>query len=68
MPIIRVTLAAGRGREQKSDLARDITQVVMKNCKVDAVNINILFEEVELEHWLLGSDTITETTGNSDES
>lgn len=61
-------MAAGRSREQKSALAKDITQAVIRHCGADAANINILFEDVELDHWLVGSDTIVEQMDNNGES
>ena len=60
MPIVRVTMAAGRSKEQKTALARDITEALMRRCGADASNVNILFEDVELDHWLVGSDVISE--------
>lgn len=60
MPIVRVTMAAGRNKEQKSALARDITEALMRRCGADASNVNILFEDVELDDWLVGSDAISE--------
>jgi phenylpyruvate tautomerase PptA (4-oxalocrotonate tautomerase family) len=41
-------------------LARDITEALMCRCGADASNVNILFEGVELDHWLVGSDAISE--------
>ena len=67
MPIVRVTMGAGRTPEQKSALARDITHALMRHCAADAANINILFEDVELDHWLVGSDAIAEPKDGSGE-
>lgn len=60
MPIVRITIGAGRSPEQKSALARDITHALIRQCGADAANINILFEDVELDHWLVGSDAIAD--------
>lgn len=67
MPIVRVTMAAGRTQKQKSALARDITDALMRQCGADAANINILFEDVELDQWLVGSDAIAERENTGDE-
>ena len=47
-PGLRYT--AGRSKEQKSALARDIAEALMRRCGVDASNVNVLFEDVELDH------------------
>ena len=49
MPIVRVTMGAGRTPEQKSAVARDITKALLRHCGAEAANINILFEDVELD-------------------
>lgn len=58
MPIVHVKMAAGRTQSQKTALARDITDALMRRCDAAPENINILFEDVPLEHWLTGSDAI----------
>ena len=54
MPIVRITLAIGRSNEQKSAVAKDITQALMLCCGAPAEGVNILFEEVEFENILKG--------------
>ncbi|MGI9511904.1 MAG: tautomerase family protein [Anderseniella sp.] len=68
MPIVRITLAAGRSSEQKSALAKDFSQALMFHCGAPAEGINILFEDVELEQWIVGSDAIDEPASDKDGS
>ena len=64
MPIVHITLAAGRSNEKKSALAKDITHALMLHCNAPAEGINILFEDVEHDQWIVGSDIIDESVGN----
>lgn len=64
MPIVRITLATGRSNEQKSAVAKDITQALMLHCGAPAEGVNILFEDVELDNWIVGSDAIDEPASN----
>jgi 4-oxalocrotonate tautomerase family enzyme len=68
MPIVRVTMLAGRSREQKSALAKDVTHALVHRCGADAACVNILFEDVELDHWIAGSDAIAQSEGSEGQS
>lgn len=37
----------------------------MRHCGAGAANVNILFEDLEMDHWLVGSDTIAEPVRSS---
>lgn len=60
MPIVRVTMAAGRTNEQKAALARDITASLAERCNADPSHIYVLFEDVPPDEWMVGGETITE--------
>lgn len=68
MPIVHIKMAVGRTQSQKTALARDITEALMRQCDAAPENINILFEDVPLEHWLTGSDAIAKPTDSADDS
>lgn len=60
MPIVRVTLAAGRTAAQKQALAREITDSLVRHCGGHAEHVYVLFEDVDPDAWLVGGETITE--------
>ena len=59
-------MAAGRSKGQKPAFVRDFTAALMRQCGAETANVNILFEDVELDHclsaatWSLG-ETATPT-------
>ncbi len=54
VPIIRVSMWAGRTREQKAALARELTDVMVRVGKTTAEATTIIFEEVEKSDWASG--------------
>ena len=68
MPIVRVTMGAGRTPEQKMAVARDLTEALMRHCGAEAANINILFEDVELDQWIVGNDAVDWSKDDPDKS
>ena len=60
MPIVRVTLAEGRSKAQKTALAREITESVVRHCGGHAAHVYVLFDDVAPDEWLGGGETITE--------
>lgn len=60
-PIVRVALGEGRSQEQKRAVAKEITEALMRHCGAEPAAINIIFEDVPLDQWLLGTDTVTKT-------
>jgi len=51
MPILRISLWAGRTKEQKAELAKALTDTVVKVAKVPAGAVTIMFEELPKENW-----------------
>ena len=60
MPIVRVTMAAGRTAEQKQDAAREITETIARCCNAHAEHVYVYFEDVSPDEWTVGGVTITE--------
>ena len=61
MPIVKVTFAKGPSNEQKSQLIRDITTVIIDRLGVPEASVNVLLTEVEPVDWGIGGiglDTI----------
>ncbi len=60
MPIVRVTLAAGRSQAQKQKAAEAITKVLVEDLAAHAEHVYVLFEDVDPDDWTVGGVTITE--------
>ncbi len=54
MPIVRVELWPGRTREQKAELAKAITDAIVRIAKTTPEATTILFYDVERENWAQG--------------
>ena len=51
MPIIRVSLWSGRTKEIKAELAKALTDTMVKVAEVPADAVTIMFEELPKENW-----------------
>ena len=51
MPLLRVSMWSGRTKEQRSDLAKALTDTMVQVAKVPAQAVTILFEELPKENW-----------------
>lgn len=51
MPIVRVSLWSGRTKEQKAELAKSLTDTMVKVAKVPAEAVTVIFEEYPKENW-----------------
>ncbi len=51
MPIIRVSMWKGRTHEQKAELAKALTEVMVRVAKTNPEATTILFEEIDKENW-----------------
>ncbi|MFH1568773.1 MAG: tautomerase family protein [Gemmatimonadota bacterium] len=60
MPVLRVSLWSGRTREQKADLARELTETMVRVAGVPAQAVIIQFEELPKENWATGGRLHTE--------
>ena len=60
MPILRVSLWAGRTKEKKAELAKALTDTMVKVAKVPPEAVTIMFEELPKENWATGGTLHTE--------
>ena len=51
MPTVHVELFPGRTHEQKAELAKAITDVVVRIAKAAPEGTEVIFTEVPKEHW-----------------
>lgn len=63
MPILRVSLWSGRTREQKAELAKALTEVMVQVAKVPPEAVTIQFEDLPKENWAAGGKLHTELFG-----
>lgn len=54
MPIVRVEMWPGRTKEQKAELAKAITDAIVKIVKAPPEATTIVFEDVAKENWAIG--------------
>ncbi|MFQ6136711.1 MAG: 4-oxalocrotonate tautomerase family protein [Candidatus Hydrothermarchaeales archaeon] len=53
MPFVKVMMWKGRTKEQKADLARAITEAVVKIAKTTPEHTTVVFEDVPKENWAI---------------
>ena len=54
MPVVQVSLLAGRSTEQKSAMADEITETVHKHSGAPKDVITVIFQDVETDSWAAG--------------
>jgi 4-oxalocrotonate tautomerase len=51
MPVVRVSWFEGKDHEQKSAVAAEITESIVRNTGTDANYIYVIFEDVKASDW-----------------
>ena len=54
MPVVRVSWFEGKTHEQKSKVAAEITDTIVRNTGTDPKYIYVIFEDVKPEDWAGG--------------
>jgi len=54
MPIVRVSMHSGRTAAQKAELARAITEAIVKIARTTPEATTVIFEDVPKENWATG--------------
>ena len=60
MPILRVSMWAGRGKEQKQALAKALTDTMVAVGKMSPEAVIIQFEDLPKENWATGGQLHSE--------
>ena len=63
MPLIEITLAAGREPGRLRDLLAEVHAAVQRSLQVPGSSIRVILREVPPEHWLSGGVTLAEKNG-----
>jgi 4-oxalocrotonate tautomerase len=54
MPMIRVTLNAGRTVQQKREFAEAVTEAFTRICGSTRQAVQVVYEDIERENWVTG--------------
>jgi len=54
MPVIRVTLNAGRSAKQKREFAEAVTEAFVRICGSTRAAVNVVYEDITPENWVTG--------------
>jgi len=60
MPLVQVTLGAGRTPEQLRALISALTEAVTRSIGAPTANVRVILTEVPLTHWAAGDVTLAE--------
>jgi 4-oxalocrotonate tautomerase len=60
MPLVEVTIGAGRSAEQIRTLMREVHHAVLRTVDTAPQHIRVIVREVPRAHWATGDVTLTE--------
>jgi 4-oxalocrotonate tautomerase len=60
MPVIRIAMYAGRTKEQKAEIAKAITEVMVRIGKTRPEANMIIFEDVDKANWATGGVLVSD--------
>ena len=60
MPLIEVTLGAGRGPDQIRAMIHEVHEAVARTVGARSEHIRVIVREVPRDHWATGDVTLTE--------
>jgi 4-oxalocrotonate tautomerase len=58
MPYVNIKLAGSVTKEQKKQIAKEITETLSKHAHKPANYTYIVFEEIEFEDWAIGGELL----------
>ena len=61
MPVINISMFEGRSDEAKQNIAKDVTDSIVKNTGVDPNYIYVLFDDVATKNWAIAGEIYSET-------
>ena len=64
MPVVQISMLPGRSARQKRGLLRDVTDAVVRNCKVPADAVRVLITEIAPEHWAVAGLSKADSDAN----
>ncbi len=61
MPIVRVEMFSGRSSEQKAELAKAITDAVVRIAKTSADATTVIFSDIDKGNWADAGELASES-------
>ncbi|MHA6784182.1 2-hydroxymuconate tautomerase [Pseudonocardia saturnea] len=58
MPLVQITLAAGRTPEELAALGEAVTAAVHASIGAPRENVRVVLRECEPEHWFVGGESL----------
>lgn len=58
MPLVQITLAAGRTPEELAALGEAVTAAVHESIGAPRANVRVVLRECEPEHWFVGGESL----------
>lgn len=62
MPLVQVTVVAGRTPQQLRTLVHELHEAVVRSIDAEPERVRIIVHEVPATHWAAGDETIAERT------
>jgi len=62
MPIVKIALFAGRSKEIKKKIAKEVTEVLVKNLQIPEEAVIIIFEDLEKHNFAQAGITAEESS------
>lgn len=60
MPLVQVTLVAGRTPEQLRNLIHELHEAVVRSLDAPPDRVRVIVQEVPASHWAAGDQTVAE--------
>ena len=58
MPFINIKIAGNLSKQQKKDIAEEVTETMQKHAHKPPSYTYVVFEEVKMEDWAIGGDLL----------
>ena len=62
MPMIRVEMFKGRSRDQKREMAKEITDAFVRTCGGTPESVSIVITEVDQDDWAVAGRLVSDKT------
>lgn len=68
MPLVQVTLVAGRSPQQLRRLVDEVHRAVVRSLDAEDGRVRVLVYEVPPTHWAAGNETVAERSARREEA
>jgi len=60
MPVVFVKMFEGRTMDQKRQIVKGITKVILDTIKVDKTAVRVIIEEYSRDHWAIAGEFVAD--------